>query len=171
MEHKLTSHAGVTHEGAVKNIIIIALIAGTLDAVGAIVIYRADPVKLFQFIASGAFGVEAFSGGTVMACWGLLFHYIISSAWTVIFFFMYPALTILRKNRYLTGLLYGIFVWLVMNQIIMPLSKIPQAPFNFKSALTGISILIVMVGLPISLLTHRYYSKRNSEKTSHNYPS
>jgi hypothetical protein len=171
MEHKLTSHVGVAHEGAIKKIIIIALIAGTLDAVGAIVIYRANPVKLFQFIASGAFGVEAFSGGVVMAFWGILFHYIIALAWTAIFFFMYPAIKILRKNRYITGLLYGIFVWLVMNQIIIPLSKIPQAPFNFKSALIGASILVAMVGLPISLLTHRYYSMRNSQKTAHNNES
>lgn len=166
MEHKLSSNADLAHEGAAKNIIIIALIAGTLDAIGAIVVYRADPVKLFQFIASGAFGVEAFSGGTVMAFWGLLFHYIIASAWTVIFFFMYPAIRILRKNRYVTGLLYGIFVWIIMNQIIIPLSKIPQAPFNLKSALTGASILVVMIGLPISLLTYRYYNKRNSRETT-----
>ena len=166
MEHKLTSHPSVTHEGAVKNIIVIALIAGTLDAVGAIVVYRADPIKLFQFIASGAFGVEAFSGGVGMAFWGLLFHYIIASAWTVLFFFMYPAIKILRKNRYVTGLLYGIFVWIIMNLIIVPMSKIPQAPFNLKSALTGASILVVMIGLPISLLTYRYYSKRNSQETA-----
>ncbi len=164
MEHKLTSHTRVMSEGAAKKILIIFLVAGTLDALAAIVIYQADPLKLFQFIACGVFGAEAFSGGVGMALWGVFFHYFIASAWTVIFFFMYPAVNILRKNPYVTGLLYGIFIWIVMNQIVIPMSKIPQAPFNFKSALIGASILMLMVGLPISLLTYRYYNKRNSQQ-------
>lgn len=165
MEHKLTTHIPVTYEGAGKNIVIITLIVGTLDALGAMLVYRADPVKLFQFIASGAFGVEAFSGGLKMALFGMSFHYLIALTWTSLFFFMYPALSVLRKNKYIMGLLYGMFVWIVMNEIILPWSKIPQSPFNLKSALIGASILIVMVGLPISLLTTLYYNKGKSRKS------
>ena len=135
--------------------------AGTLDAVAAIVVSQASPAAVFKFIASGAFGAgKAFSGGDVMIIWGVLFHYFIALSWTVLFFFMYPALPWIRKNKYITGLLYGIFVWIIMNRVVMPLSEIPQRPFNLKGALTGMSILMVAIGLPISILTHRYYLRK-----------
>src|SRR5688572_7996093 len=91
---------------------------------------------------------------------GVIFHYFIAFSWTILFFFMYPALPIMRKNKYITGLLYGIFVWIVMNRVVIPLSEIAQRPFNLKGALTGMSILMVAIGLPISILTHRYYARR-----------
>jgi len=47
-----------------------------------------------------------------------------------------------------------------MNRVVIPLSEIAQRPFNLKGALTGMAILMVAIGLPISLLTHRYYSRK-----------
>jgi hypothetical protein len=115
----------------------------------------------FKFIASGAFGAgKAFSGGDIMIVWGVLFHNFIAISWTLLFFFMYPALPWMRKNKYISGLLYGIFVWIIMNRVVIPLSEIQQRPFNLKGALTGMSILMVAIGLPISILTRRYYLRK-----------
>lgn len=161
MEHKLTSQTPSTYEGSFKTIVIIGLIAGTLDLTTAIIVSGVNPITLLQYIASGAFGAEkAFSGGLMMAFWGVIFHYFIAFSWTVLFFFAYPALKFLQKNKYITGLLYGLFVWIIMNLIIVPLSQIPPRPFNITGALKQASILMVMIGLPISILTHRFYSKR-----------
>lgn len=162
MEPKFISQPGmVSTDGPWKTIALAGFVAGTLDALGAIVIYQANPVGMFQYIASGAFGAgKAFSGGTIMVIWGILFHYFIAYAWTCLFFFLYPAMAVLRKNKYVTGLLYGIFVWIAMNRIILPLSAIPQGPFNLKAALIGASILMIAIGLPISILTHRYYARK-----------
>jgi uncharacterized membrane protein YagU involved in acid resistance len=66
----------------------------------------------------------------------------------------------MRKNKYIAGLLYGIFVWIIMNRVVIPLSEIQQRPFDLKGALTGMSILMVAIGLPISILTHRYYLRK-----------
>ena len=144
-----------------RTIILTGLLAGTLDAIAAIVVSQASPAAVFKFIASGAFGAgKAFSGGDIMIVWGVLFHYFIALSWTGLFFFMYPALPWIRKNKYITGLLYGIFVWIMMNRVVIPLSEIPQRPFNLKGALTGMSILMVAIGLPISILTHRYYLRK-----------
>ena len=146
-----------------RTIILTGLLAGTLDAIAAIVVSQASPAAVFKFIASGAFGAgKAFSGGDIMIVWGVLFHYLIALSWTVLFFFMYPALPWIRKNKYVTGLLYGIFVWIMMNRVVIPLSEIPQRPFNLKGALTGMSILMVAIGLPISILTHRYYLRKGT---------
>ena len=143
-----------------KAIVWAGLLAGTLDMLGAVIVYQANPGQIFKFIASGAFGAgRAFSGGPIMVVWGIVFHYVIAFAWTVAFFLIYPSFPMLWKNRYITGGLYGIFIWLVMNMVVIPLSAIAVPAFNAKSAVIGASILIVAVGMPIAILTHRYYSR------------
>jgi hypothetical protein len=149
--------------GPWKTIIFAGLLAGTLDAVAAIVVYGAAPAGMFRFIASGAFGAgQAFSGGSIMVFWGILFHYLIAFSWTLLFFFTYPVFSFLRKNKYITGSLYGIFVWVVMNRVVLPLSLISQRPFSLNGALVGAAILVVGVSLPIVILTHRYYSRKGT---------
>jgi len=50
----------------VRSVLTGGLVAGTLDAVAAILVYRPDPVLMFRYIASGAVGPAAFGGGVVM---------------------------------------------------------------------------------------------------------
>jgi len=162
MEPKIITESDtLSSAGPWRTIILTGLLAGTLDAVAAIVVSQASPAAVFKYIASGAFGAgKAFSGGDIMIAWGVIFHYFIALSWTLLFFFIYPTLPWLKKNRYVAGLLYGIFVWVMMNRVVIPLSEIPQRPFNLKGALTGMSILMVAIGLPISILTHRYYLRK-----------
>ena len=161
MEPKIITESEISSAGPWRTIILTGLLAGTLDAIAAIVVSQASPAAVFKFIASGAFGAgKAFSGGDVMIFWGVIFHYFIAFSWTALFFFMYPALPWMTKNKYITGFLYGIFVWIMMNRVVIPLSEIPQRPFNLKGALTGMSILMVAIGLPISILTQRYYLRK-----------
>jgi magnesium-transporting ATPase (P-type) len=142
-------------------IIITGFLVGTLDILGAVIVYQAAPDRLFRAIASGAFGAgAAFSGGTIMIFWGVLFHFIIAFAWTILFFLVYPMFPSLWKNKYITGALYGVFVWIVMNIIVIPLSAIAPRPFEFTSAAIGASILVVAVGMPIAILAHGYYSRK-----------
>ena len=148
------------YPGSWKPLLAISLLAGTLDALGAVIIYQAEPTRLFRFIASGAFGAsKAFSAGTYMVVWGILFHYLIAFIWTAIFFFSYPRLAIARRNIFITGVLYGVFVWIVMNKIVLPLAQIASVPFNLRAALIGVSIIIFAIGLPITFFTRRYYSR------------
>jgi hypothetical protein len=161
MGPKVTSRTSSSSESAFKTIALTGLLAGTLDAMGPILVNGANPGGMFKYIASGAFGVEkAFAGGTAMVLWGIFFHYFIAYSWTTFYFFLYPRVHLLQKNKYVSGILYGIFVWIIMNRIVVPLSKVPEGAFTVKGALTGVSILIVAIGLPIAIRTHRYYSKR-----------
>ena len=147
-----------------KTILLAWFLAGTLDAAAAVGNYLiatgGNPIRVFQFIASGVFGREAFSGGMTMALWGGFFHYAIALGWTVFFFIMYPKIPILARNKYLTGLAYGLFVWLAMNFVVLPLSNVNRAPFDFMRAIQGIAILMACVGLPISLVVGKYYRAR-----------
>ena len=150
----------VTRSG--RYVVIAGFLAVTLDALAAIMNYRiaggTEPVKIFLFIASGVFGREAVAANINLAWCGVFFHYFIAFCWTVLYFVMYPRVRILAKNKYLSGLGYGIFVWLIMNLMVVPLSNTPAIPFTITRVFIGCGILMLCIGLPISLLAHRYYS-------------
>ncbi|MBS1558269.1 MAG: hypothetical protein JST69_06025 [Bacteroidetes bacterium] len=140
------------------------LLVGSLDLASAIIqtlIYDRNPLDMFRYIASGFFGNTALEGGMLYAILGIFFHYCIALIWTIFFFFIYPRISFLSINKILTGILYGIFVWLVMNQLILPLSNTPSFPFKLKSAFIAMGILIMAIGLPLAFLVSRFFSKKN----------
>jgi hypothetical protein len=141
-------------------------IAGTLDILGAFAVYgyvlgNTPPLRILQAIASGVFGKKAFAGGTQIAAYGLLFHYIIAFCFAVAYFLVYPYVPFLRKQKIASGLLYGLFIWLFMNLVVLPMSHVAQAPFKWNTVLWGMLLLMLFVGLPISLIIRRYYTSRH----------
>jgi hypothetical protein len=144
-------------------IILTGLLAGTLDGTAAVLQYvllsGGSPARVFFYIASGWFGRAAFSAGKSVALWGILFHYLIAFAWTILYFVVYPKIKLLLKNTFLNGIAYGLFIWLVMNLIVLPLSNVPPSHFTTFRALMGIGILMICVGLPIAWMTARHYSR------------
>ncbi|MBE7177073.1 MAG: hypothetical protein INR69_11745 [Mucilaginibacter polytrichastri] len=141
-----------------KAILITALIAGTLDGLAAILMnLKSGPVKIFQFIAGGLFGKQAFGGGWYMVALGVLIHYFI----TFIFIWAFFALCKLAKLRgeklIFIGVAYGIVIWAVMNLIVLPLSKIPEVPFNWLAAVNGAVVLMLTIGLPAGVTAYRYF--------------
>jgi hypothetical protein len=145
------------------------LLVGTLDISAATISYVSatgdSPANLLRYVASGAFGAAAFDGSLSMAIWGLVFHYCIAHAFTVLFFFAYPSLRSFSPNKIVTGLGYGIFVWLVMNLLVLPMTKVTMPPFTPWRVIKGMLILMLMIGLPLSLVVHRYYTRKQALPT------
>ena len=142
------------------------LIAGTLDILAAVIIYavvleKTTAIKILQSIASGVFKKEAYTGGPKMAWYGLGFHYLIAFIFAWFYFIIYPYLPFLKKNVILSGILYGILVWIIMNLIVLPIAfpLLPEKHFDFP-LLLSILILIVCIGLPIASITRKYFSFR-----------
>jgi len=140
------------------------LLAGSLDIIAAFISayfsFGSSPVRVLQFIAGGAFGVlTAMTGGWMMAVYGLVFHFIIAFAWTILFFVVYPHLKILSKSRILTAIGYGLLIWVVMNLGVLPLTKIHQGHLEIKSVILGMLILAGAIGIPVSWMAHRFYSR------------
>lgn len=52
---------------------------------------------------------------------------------------------------------YGLVVWCIMQGIVLPLSQVPRGPLHLVNSLTGILILMVMIGLPLSFIARKYY--------------
>jgi hypothetical protein len=152
----------------VKVILFSALLAGTLDILAAFTDFyistgKSPVVIVSKFIASGVMGPKAFAGGTEMIVLGITLHYIITLFFTVFFFLIYPHVRLMRQNRWITAILYGLFAWAVMRFMVVPLSGTPrQQPLEFGKALRAIVILIVMIGIPFSFIAHHYYARRKS---------
>jgi len=151
---------------ALPAVLFAGLVAGSLDALGASIVYgpllgKSTVANIFRGIASAVFGKRAFQEGSEMVAWGLFFHYCIALSFAVFYFLIYPHLPWLRARKWLSGLLYGIFVWCVMNLAVLPLVFKRGISLQPWPALKGMLILIVAIGLPIALLAHAWYTSRN----------
>jgi hypothetical protein len=159
-----------TSRSAIRTILGAGFVAGTLDILCAMLHYYLrsgkDPLNVLMFIASGVFGKMAFAGGFDMILWGLFFHFLISCSWTLFFFAVFPKLSFLSKSTIFSGLLFGIVIWIVMNQLVVPLSRTPKIPFDAIQTLIGIFILMFAVGLPVSTVVNNYYSNRSSARVN-----
>jgi len=141
-----------------KRVLLIALIAGTLDGLAAVIFLgKMNFMGVFQYISSAIMGTKAFAGGIKMALIGLILHYFIAFSFTLIFTIASTKTSVLRKNIILSGILYGIIVWTIMTLLIIPLTKIPAAPFQYERAILNAVILVFCIGLPISYLTARKF--------------
>ncbi|MBL7846571.1 MAG: hypothetical protein JNL40_03810 [Cyclobacteriaceae bacterium] len=137
------------------------VLVGTLDILAAIiqtVVAGASIERLMRYIASGAFGEAAFTGGAWYAIVGLVFHYLIAFTWTVLFFVLYPKLRLTTSNRMVVGIGYGAVIWFVMNRIVLPLSNVPQRPFDLQRAIIAAFVLMVAIGIPLSFRAQKYFS-------------
>lgn len=141
---------------------------GLLDGVGAIIQYLAkggkQPAVIFYYIASGLFGKTAYTGGTIMLIAGVLLHLLIALCWTCLYFCIFNRVAFVRQQRIISGILYGVFIWGIMNFVVLPVSYVHQQPFKLSQAVIAIGILIAAIGLPLSFIAGRLY-KHSSIKS------
>lgn len=153
---------------AAKVIFLGGVIAGTLDLIAACVSAwlrtRTTPIRVAQFIASGAMGQAAFTGGNKTVLLGVAFHFLIATVATAVFYLASRKLRVLIERPVAMGLLYGVLVYLFMNFVVLPRSAITQRGTPTLSA-RAVQALIIMfcVGLPIALIVRRY-SKHNDAR-------
>jgi hypothetical protein len=130
------------------------LVAGTLDLTTAVTYYpltgTVTAKQILQGIASGVLGAEAFRGGTATAVLGIALHYGIALIWTLIFYAAARRVEMLTRRPFIVGPLYGSFVWLVMNLVVLPLSRVAHRPLRLQPSMIGAVILMVCIGLPIA---------------------
>ena len=148
----------------ISTIIKAGLLAGTLDILSAFLysyIKRGTyPQTVLQYISKVAFGKTTFSNPTILAVTGLIVHFAIAMGWTILFFILYRQLKLMKQNKIITGIVYGLVVWTVMNIVVIPLWNNKPFVFNPESSPINALILIVAIGLPLSFVAHRHYSKK-----------
>jgi hypothetical protein len=113
-------------------------------------------MRMLQSIASGILGLTSYNGGFKTAALGLFLHFIIATGWAAIFYAASRKIPFLVRQPIVSGLLYGIAVYCVMNLVVLPLSAFPhKITFPLSSVLIGVTVLMLCVGLPIALVVRR----------------
>lgn len=140
-----------------RTVVWAAFVAGSLDIMAAFVVYaiimdKTTPVQILLSIASGVFGKGAYEGGNMMAVYGLLFHFLIALTFALFYFLIYQYTSFPGKHKLLSGIIYGIFIWLIMNRIVLPIAFSGMPAASWDAALLGIAIVILAVGLPIAYI-------------------
>jgi uncharacterized membrane protein YagU involved in acid resistance len=101
-----------------------------------------------------------------MYLYGIILHFIIAFAFTIFFFWLFPRVKFFSQNKILAGIIYGVFVWMVMNLVVVKLSNVPRQPFDIVGAMITMIILIACIGIPLSYMANAFYKKPVSQDVS-----
>ncbi|MGH9748276.1 MAG: hypothetical protein ACRD59_19445 [Candidatus Acidiferrales bacterium] len=143
---------------AVAAIVFAGLVSGALDIAAAFVTWApqgVSPGRILKGIASGLLGPAAFHGGSAIAALGLALHFLIALSAAAVFYAASQKLSIMTRQPVLSGVLYGVCVYIVMYWIVMPLSRFHPG-HTLKTSIIAIITHVICVGLPISLVVRRY---------------
>lgn len=148
------------NNGCTKAVVYGGLIGGAGDLAYALVwagVRGTMPMKLLHAVASGAFGQAAFDGGMATAAAGLGFHFLMSLMWAAAFAFVARRRPALTSRPVLSAGALGLFVFLVMRLVVLPLSAYPF-PVTFKPLGTALDLAshVFLFALPIVLAVRRY---------------
>jgi hypothetical protein len=130
------------------------IVVGVLD-IGEVLIFYGlrgvSPMRILQSVATGLLGRDAFNGGWQTAALGLVLHFFIATVVVAVYVFASRRWRGLVRAPMITGPLYGVAVWLVMNFIVLPLSAAGPPTFRPVGVINGLLIHILGVGLPSAL--------------------
>ena len=137
------------------------LVVGALDISSAFVIWWQRGVGVrrgLQGIAAGLLGGSAFDGGLVTAGLGLALHFFVAFVVVSIFYLASRKIEFLTLHPIVSGVLYGIGVFIVMFWFVLPTVS---STFRHRLAneLSQLAIHICLIGLPCALIVRRYSQK------------
>lgn len=146
---------------------IAGLVVGALDgADGAVYYYLAhgvNPLQVFQYIASGALGAAAYQSGLTAAALGAVAHFSLAFGFAGAFVVAYLHSAAIRRHWVVTGLAYGIAVWVLMTFVVLPLSAVVFPPSAIGHAATPIGDQVngaighaITVGLASAYVARRW---------------
>jgi len=149
----------VSKPRAYQAILLGGLIAGALDityaCIHSYIRSGRTPLFILQSVASGALGRSSYEGGVKTAALGLGFHFLIALIAATVYYCASRVLRFMVTQAVISGILYGLCLYLIMNCVVLRLSAIHSTtwPWSYpKSVLIG-GLLIHMfgIGLPIAL--------------------
>lgn len=152
--------------GDVTRILTAGMLVAILDIAFAALVWvviRAalTPAQLLQSIAAGLLGKAAYSGGPATAALGAALHFSIAYAWTAVYFVAVRHSSGLRRlvgtehGAVKAGLVFGVLIWLVMDFVVLPLSRATPTPVASWWFAAQLLWHPVGVGLPIALIVGR----------------
>jgi asparagine N-glycosylation enzyme membrane subunit Stt3 len=146
------------NSGALCAIVTAGLVVGVLDISSAFVIWWQRGVGLqrgLQGIAAGLLGGKSFEGGVATAALGLALHFFVAFVVVTVFYLASRNVRFLTKQPFVSGVLYGIGVYIVMYWFVLP-TAFPTFRHRLWNELLAIAIHICLIGLPCAFIVRRY---------------
>ncbi len=145
----------------------VGLVAGTLDISENIIFNgfrHITPYQIFQYIASGLIDGKSFTMGDASVALGVAIHYTIAMTWTVVFYLLSRKLLILTRQATICGIVYGGAVYVIMNFVVLPMTRVPHAhaAMTVASRVSGVLALLFCIGLTIALLVKKFAPPANA---------
>jgi hypothetical protein len=141
-----------------RAILTAGLVVGVLDISSAFVIWWQRGVgapRGLQGIAAGLLGGSAFDGGLATAGLGLALHFFVAFVVVSVFYLASRKIGFLTNHPFVSGVLYGIGVYLVMYWFVLP-TTFPTFRHRVWNELIAVAIHISLIGLPCALIVSRY---------------
>ena len=114
------------------------------------------PVYVLQSVAGGWLGAATYDGGLTTAFLGMFTHYFIAGSVMTTYFLASRKLPELARKPWIFGPLYGILVYVIMYQFVLPLSAWHTTGIHVNPALwKGLCIHMFGIGLISALITRR----------------
>jgi hypothetical protein len=139
-------------------------IAATLDLTYACITngqYGKSPLWVFQSVATGWLGADAFSGGAMAGAVGFSSHYAILFVAAALYFAASRKAPALSRQAVACGALFGVAVYLFMNFVVLPLSAFPyKLSYPPLRLIEGFFTHALFVGVPIALCIRRWAPPR-----------
>jgi hypothetical protein len=142
-------------------------VAGTDDAILAVVLYKVAFVRMFQSIAAGLLGRASYEGGLWTAALGMALHYFIATTASAVYYAASLKLPVLIRRAVPCGLAFGVGIYFFMNYVVLQLSAVPRKPTLSLAVLQNPTWWIALVGhmliigLPIALI-NRWSARRSA---------
>lgn len=151
--------SGVRRREALWIVLAGGLVAGTLDLLFAWSFWaiRAEvpPTAILQSIAAGLLGPASRQGGALTALLGAVLHYLIAATMAVTYASVALRFPVLVRQPVRYGALYGGLLYVVMNHVVVPLSR--AGPGSRLPLWVGLSIVVhlFLIGVPMALAARR----------------
>ena len=143
---------------AFRAILIGGLVVGVLDISSAFVIWwqrGVGSLRGLQGIAAGLLGANSFNGGLITAGLGLALHFFVAFVVVTVFYLASRRIEFLTVQPVVSGVLYGIAVYIVMYWFVLP-TVFPTFRHRLWNELLAVAIHISLIGLPCALIVRRY---------------
>src|SRR5262249_23792759 len=149
------SKAPMTRLSPVTAVLLGGLTVAVLDIADAIIYYGflgAKPIQIFQSIAVGVLGRASYDGGMATALLGAGLHCFISLMIVLVLYLGATHLPVITRRPLLSGAIYGLGVYVVMEFVVLPLSRVGMPHFRHVGPVVDELLIHVLgVGIPAAL--------------------
>ena len=138
--------------------LVATLLCGTLDILFAAILssfFGKGPATMLRGVASGPFP-GATEWGAAGSALGLATHFTLMAIMVIVFMLAARGRTSTLNRPWVSGLIYGLITYVVMNLIVVPVRFDSPLPPPARAILTQLFAHIVLVGWPTAIIARRY---------------